>query len=31
MTEYFMSAEFKAHINYNNPLGTKGNLACTYA
>jgi ubiquitin carboxyl-terminal hydrolase 4/11 len=31
MTDYFMKAEFKAHINYSNPLGTKGNLACTYA
>jgi ubiquitin C-terminal hydrolase len=31
MTEYFMKADFKSHINYSNPLGTKGNLACTYA
>ena len=26
-----MKADFKSHINYSNPLGTKGNLACTYA
>jgi len=26
-----MKDEFKNHINYSNPLGTKGNLACSYA
>lgn len=31
MTEFFMKDDFKNHINYSNPLGTKGNLACTYA
>lgn len=31
ITEYFMRDDFKSHINYSNPLGTKGNLACSYA
>ena len=31
ITDFFMKDEFKNHINYHNPLGTKGNLACAYA
>lgn len=26
-----MKDGFKSHINYSNPLGSKGNLACSYA
>jgi ubiquitin carboxyl-terminal hydrolase 4/11/15 len=26
-----MRDDFKNHINYSNPLGAKGNLACAYA
>lgn len=31
ITEYFMSNNFVNDINCGNPLGYKGNLACTYA
>lgn len=31
ITDYFMKDDFKSHINHSNALGTKGNLACSYA
>lgn len=31
MTDYLMSNNFIQEINQNNPLGTKGYLACAYA
>jgi ubiquitin C-terminal hydrolase len=31
ITDFFMRDEFKKQINYTNPLGAKGNLACAYA
>ncbi len=31
ITDYFMSNKFQKDINYKNNLGTKGNLACSYA
>lgn len=31
LTEYFLSDKYKAHINRENPLGMKGQLAEQYA
>ncbi|CAF4083960.1 unnamed protein product, partial [Rotaria sordida] len=30
LTEYFLSDEYKVHINRNNPLGMKGDVALAY-
>ncbi len=31
LTKYFLDEHFKEEVNYNNPLGTKGELASQYA
>ena len=31
ITEFFMTNKFMTHVNYKNPLGTKGNLVFAYA